>query len=65
MIETKKLNDATLRRITGSVGTIGTKGKFLRSTEWYAKFVFGQEFTFPFKYGIDLIRTKIRGVPIE
>ena len=42
--------------IVGSVGTIGTKGKFLRSREWYSKFAFGQEFTFPLKYGIDLIR---------
>ena len=44
--------------ITGSVGDIGTNGKFLKSREWWAKLAFGQEFTFPFKYGIDLIRRK-------
>jgi RHS repeat-associated protein len=44
--------------ITGSVGNIGTKGKFLKSREWWAKLAFGQEFTFPFKYVIDLIRRK-------
>ena len=42
--------------IAGSVGKIGTKGKPLRSKEWWLKFVFGQEFTAPFKYGIDLLR---------
>ena len=45
--------------ILGSVGTVGTKGKFLRSVEWYAKFAFAQEFTFPFKYGIDIIRRNL------
>ena len=45
--------------ILGSVGTIGTKGKFLRSVEWYAKFVFAQELTTPFKYGIDIIRRNL------
>lgn len=44
--------------IIGSVRTIGTKGKFLKSREWYAKLAFGQEFTSPLKYGIDLIRKK-------
>ena len=45
--------------ILGSVGTIGTKGKFLRSVEWYAKFAFAQEFTSPFKYGVDIIRRNL------
>lgn len=45
--------------ILGSVGAVGTKGKFLRSVEWYAKFAFAQEFTLPFKYGIDIIRRNL------
>jgi len=45
--------------ITGSVGTIGKKGKLLLSKEWWLKFIFGQEFTQPFKIGIDSIRKNI------
>ena len=46
--------------IVGSVGNVGTKGKpALKSLEWYGKFIFSQEFTFPIKYGIDLIRKKL------
>ena len=45
--------------IIGSVGNIGTKGDFLTSKEWWGKFIFGLEFTQPFKIGVDLIRNNI------
>lgn len=45
--------------IIGSLGNVGTKGKFLISNEWWGKFIFGSEFTQPFKIGIDLIRKNI------
>ncbi len=45
--------------ITGSVGTIGKKGKPLISKEWWLKLIFGQEFTKPSKILIDLIRNNI------
>lgn len=45
--------------IIGSLGNVGTKGKFLTSKEWWGKFIFGLEFTQPFKIGIDYIRKNI------
>ena len=45
--------------IVGSLGNVGTKGKFLTSKEWWGKFIFGLEFTQPFKIGIDYIRKNI------
>ena len=45
--------------IVGSIGNVGTKGKFLVSKEWWGKFIFGLEFTQPFKIGIDYIRKNI------
>ncbi len=42
--------------IIGSVGTIGKKGTPFISKEWWSKFIFGQEFTQPFKMVIDLLR---------
>ena len=45
--------------IVGSIGNVGTKGKFFTSKEWWGKFIFGLEFTQPFKIGIDLIRKNI------
>ncbi len=45
--------------IIGCFGNVGTKGKFLVSTEWWGKFIFGLEFTQPIKIGIDLIRKSI------
>ena len=45
--------------IVGSLGNVGTKGKFLTSKEWWGKFIFGLEFTQPFKIEIDLIRKNL------
>ncbi|MGM9900116.1 MAG: RHS repeat domain-containing protein [Bacilli bacterium] len=45
--------------IIGSLGNVGTKGKFLTSKEWWGKFIFGLEFTQPFKIEIDYIRKNI------
>jgi len=45
--------------IVGSLGNVGTKGKFVVSKEWWGKFIFGLEFTQPFKIGIDYIRKNI------
>ena len=41
----------------GSIGTVGTKGPFLRG-EWIGKFVLIQEFSFPFKYITNML-TKV------
>ena len=43
----------------GSIGNVGTKGKMLVSKEWWGKLILGQEFTQPFKIGIDLLRKNI------
>ena len=45
--------------IVGSVGKIGTTGKFLKSKEWIGKTVYTKEFTFPLNYLLDWIRRKI------
>ena len=45
--------------IVGSIGNVGTKGKFLVSKEWWGKFILGLGFTQPFKIGIDNIRKNI------
>ena len=45
--------------IVGSIGNVGTKGKFLVSKEWWGKFILGLGFTQPFKIGIDYIRKNI------
>ena len=45
--------------IIGSLENVGTKGKFLVSKEWWGKFIFGLEFTQPFKIGIDYIGKNI------
>ena len=43
----------------GSVGNIGTKGKFLTSIEWWGKLILGLEFAQPLKTGIDYLRKTI------
>lgn len=43
----------------GSIGNVGTKGKFLTSKEWWGKFIFGHEFSQPAKISIDLLRKNI------
>lgn len=45
--------------MVGSIGNIGTKGAFLKSKEWWGKFVFGLEFTQPFKIGVDYMRHNV------
>ena len=45
--------------IIGSFGNVGSKGNFVVSKEWWGKFIFGLEFTQPFKIGMDLIRKNI------
>jgi hypothetical protein len=45
--------------VMGSFGNVGTKGKFLISTEWWGKFILGLAIAQPFKTAIDLIRNNI------
>lgn len=45
--------------IIGSIGNVGTKGKLLTSKEWWGKFIFGLEFTKPFKISVDLLRNNL------
>lgn len=43
----------------GSLGNVGTKGKFLISKEWWGKFILGLAISQPFKTAMDLIRNNI------
>ncbi len=45
--------------MTGSIGNIGTKGKFLTSIEWWGKLALGLEFSQPIKILIDYLRNSI------
>lgn len=43
----------------GSMWKPGTKGDFLRTGEWWGKFLIGQEFSLPFNITIDYLRKNI------